>query len=833
MREQGAPQPAAEEAPPSATGILALPFILRIGGLPTSSLDSFSSELCGLLPPLEGEQPDDIRRQEDRWPELEDTYAKERRRQREWMLAAAENPELLRGMALGSSSFVEGLRWLQRHPDRGGSKERRIEKTLARYLSRAILKLSPFSTLTRTALAEARAIQESLILIGHDWPRRSLVRLPRQPLEACRDLLCDHPPFRSHLKIALNSSLEPLGPGTFLLLRNGRWAPHPQERAIRYFPPAIVQVQVPVPLATWLLANLPGHPVTRPELLRDLGHELGGDFGAAVDGLFRLGFLIVETPWPADDPHLEVRMYEHIQSSADLPGLGELERVLAEIVALEAEFPASPRPEACLARCRELMAELWLLSVRLGGDDGPTEPPGDDRSALHEDVFLVQDGGSESPAVAHVAADAIRRQLYILQPLLRLASLYDRSWDFLLSLGAFCRAQWPGSEAIPFLQAMRSALPLWRQFVHCDREVARLQAPLETTFNPFSLERLTGLAEARGRCACQLPSCLEPTGDEARDGEARIAIDRLGQLLDGMPVCDEEPQTVCLFVQPVGDCWILNRAREGGRHHSRYIAAMGEPAAAAVSDRYRCRSVLEHRGQRLEILDLICSGGSAINVHRAQTARVLEIPGESSSLPAARRLTLQDIRVSLPSAEGLPFLVDREGRRILPLHAGPMRHQFLPLPVKFLQLFGPRRVDLVLPTPEPRSQDDWQLRPRLVIGDLILERCRWTAPAGELWRQTATLSPARAFVAINCWRMARGIPDRVFLPRPPGSSRIQDKPVYIDFTSPIFVELFRERLGGETAIVLEEVLPAGEEGIRDAAGERWAVELQVDSTLVL
>src|SRR6202000_2367857 len=82
------PEPDGAAAPASPL------LILRIGGLPTSSLDALASELCSWLQKL----PDTA---DDLWPRFEDAYTQERRRQRERLLAAAENPELRGGLALG------------------------------------------------------------------------------------------------------------------------------------------------------------------------------------------------------------------------------------------------------------------------------------------------------------------------------------------------------------------------------------------------------------------------------------------------------------------------------------------------------------------------------------------------------------------------------------------------------------------------------------------------------------------------------------------------------------------------------------------------------------
>jgi hypothetical protein len=153
----------------------------------------------------------------------------------------------------------------------------------------------------------------------------------------------------------------------------------------------------------------------------------------------------------------------------------------------------------------------------------------------------------------------------------------------------------------------------------------------------------------------------------------------------------------------------------------------------------------------------------------------------------------------------------------------------MPLPLKLLRIFGLGRVDLVLPPVQPSNFGDMKLYPRLTIGNVVLKRRSWVAPAADLHRRVDGLSPARCFAAIEQWRRARVIPNQVFLPRPAGTHTIRDKPLFIDFNSPTFVELFRQRLVTNEQLTMEEVLPAIEDGIPDESGVRWAVELQLDS----
>lgn len=762
------------------------------------------------------------------WWCFETAYDKARQEEEEHLLASTEFPGLLRGLALGSTSLVAGLRQRHRRPLRQGRRGRRLEEALARYISRAALKLSPFSTLTRTALAETRDIEEPFVLRGHGWRQLSLVRVPRGHLEACVALLHSYRPFRERLQVTINEAREETAAGCYQLLRPGFWKPDFKERSFRYVQPAIVELKVSRSLLSWLVTSLSKQEVTYHDLMQRLARELGQDRLGVVDRLLDLGFLILRVPWKTDDPHLEARVLEHVQSILEVPGMEDLAKSLTEILSLESEFPASRCPEDHLARCNYLNRSLWNQAAHLAGIDPPPEPPAGGRSALYEDVLLVPESGAASEEViARVRHDSVHELLGTLDPLTQVAAVYDRSYDFLASLAALCREKLPGKTEISWLRVLRIAYPLWQDFARFESEAEHTWLPHAATFNPLNLAALSELQAARERLSLEIYSCIEPESESAYS----ISCARLSTLLTSLPARPERPRTACFFLQPVGpkcDEWVLNRAYEGGRHHSRYTAVMNEEMRAAVTAHYRCRSTFEQGGETWEILDVLSPAGKAINVHVPQTPRVLEMPGEKSSEPASHRLNLKDLRVFIPESGGLPFLTDSEGRRVLPTHAGPILLRNMPLPLKLLRMFGPGRVDLVLPPAQPSSFGDMKIHPRLKIGNVVLRRRSWVAPVVDLHRQVDGLSPARCFAAIEQWRRARGIPNQVFLPRPAGTHTIRDKPLFIDFSSPIFVELFRQRLAANEQLTMEEVLPAIEDGIPDESGVRWAVELQLD-----
>jgi hypothetical protein len=762
------------------------------------------------------------RRLESAWTRLEAAYEDIRRRQGGHLLESLQLPGMLRGVALGSASLVAGLRQ-QRRSDR---KERRLEETLARYVSRSVLKLSPFSTLTRAALAETHDADERLMLRGHSWREQSLVRVSRSHLEACLGLLRHAPPFRERLLVALNAAREEVAPGRWRLLRPGFWRPDPELPHGRFVQPTVVETDLRMPLVSWLAAHLQDREMTYRDLSQRLACELGEDCRRDLDRLLDLGFLLLRFPWNTDDPHLEARLLEHLESMSDVPEMRDLARSLAEILALEEGFPASPCSEVLLARFRELSLSVWDQAARLSGIDPRPEPPPEGRSAVHEDVFLAGEYGNGT--IAKVGQDAVQEVLRTLEPLTQLAAVYDLSHDFLVSLAALCAGTFPGETEISFLRLIRAAYPLWQEFARFEREAEGAPVPRSTTFNPHSLSSLDEWRAVRERLSLELASCVEPE-DHAT---AVLSCSRLRVLLASLPTRPRMPRTACYFLQPFGsqgERWVLNRVYDGGRHHSRYLAVMGEEARTAVTALYRCKSVFEQDGETWEILDVLSPAGRAINAHVPQTRRVLEMPGERSGEPAPNRLSLSDLRVVLPGPGGLPFLMDRDGRRVLPLHGGPILLRHMPLPLKLLRAFGPGRVDLVLPETRPSTFGDVTLHPRLALGNVILRRRAWVVPVEAFRRETASLSPARFFAAVERWRKERGIPDRVFLPRPAGTNTHRDKPQYIDFSSPIFVELFRQRLAASDQLAMEEVLPAVEDGIPDESGARWAVELQLDS----
>ncbi|WP_304452767.1 lantibiotic dehydratase [Nocardiopsis sp. YSL2] len=119
--------------------------------------------------------------------------------------------------------------------------------------------------------------------------------------------------------------------------------------------------------------------------------------------------------------------------------------------------------------------------------------------------------------------------------------------------------------------------------------------------------------------------------------------------------------------------------------------------------------------------------------------------------------------------------------------------------------------------------------PRVSIDDLVIARESWRISAGDLTFANER-QEARRFVRTRRWRTDSGMPRFVF-----AKSRAAEKPVYVDFDSPVYVNalsklvrrtLADERLADKT-ITFVEMFPAHDDlWLTDATGARYTSELR-------
>lgn len=764
-------------------------------------------------------------------------HEEEASRQHQYLAALLDDPVLRCGLAIGSPVVArEAARLRENPPERYGRRERRLASTLLRYISRATLKLSPFSTFTPVGLAQIGDGDAPLAFVGSGWRRHSLVRLRRYILDRCSDLLLGYLPWRNRHEVAINDSTVTLVDGRVLYRRSSHYRIDEQANKVQYHEESLVRVGLRGPLVERATALLADGSLPYREVVDLLAVELAGDMPETavteqVDRLIDIGYLHLIAPWASDEGHLEKTMLRELRQ---LPSDAALETLLGNLellVKLEEGFLDSNDPAASLQQMQALINRLIRGAADLGSVPAGVDVTKPSAHDIYQDVWCAPEAGG-SEAIVHAGRTSLDEALRSVEPLVRYARLWDHRLEFLRCLGELLRDRKGQDCGISLLEAFETAQPLWRDFMKFQMQ-SRGGQQWRATWNPLGLTVLNGLASWRDAAYRGMISCLT----KSPEGQT-ISIEALDALLAPIPKrFTDSHGGACLFLQPAtadGSLWMLNRMKEGtGRFASRYTPLM----PAALRERYGAelsrRGMVEIDGEEVQFLDIHCVQGDTLNVHAPQTPKILVLPGLRLDLPAERVRSLGDLVVTV-DAEGWPQLRDRDGQRYLPVYLGGGYHDYLPTLVKFLCAFGPSEMGAVFPPVLSREVGDMAVQERTVIGNVVLHRKSWHVRAEELRRILDGPSEAEVFTALHRWRRGREIPDRVFaierVPHPVDDTRFHYQPQYLDLTSPLFIAILRSiAVSCESSIMLVEMLPSPDAFPRDTEGRAWAIELLVDS----
>lgn len=771
--------------------------------------------------------------------DFEFIYLAERRREIEHLLSFLGDLRFMRGIALSSTSLTENLpRLTGKAPETYGRRERRLVSSLLRYVSRSALKLSPFSSLTAIGLGalspEGEEAMTRHFALQGPWGERSKVRLQRYRVEQLVSLLIEYPSFRARLRVAVNDTVEIVETERYRFLRGAFWELDPETPRLREGRPALVNVRLRGPLIHWLLENASSAPRTYQELLSDLQAALPGQPGdnlrETVDRLLEIGFLSFVWPWPTADSHPEKRLLEFLETLSEDMALTALSRDLQRLVALEESYGRSDNPLGSVTELRGLTRGLLRTAAPLARRE-PGIADDEDEFLLHEDVFFQSERPSQEVAI--LSRSQAREILETLRPLSRLSNVESLRFDFLHSLEAFASRHWPGQEKVPFLSLFERAYSLFDTFIKHDVDV-RLRGVSRqvAAFNPFRLDRIEALGQARRRIVPELSNCVTADG-----GEARLDLQALNQLLAVLSFPYSEPRDFCAFLQPLNDQgtdWVLNLLTEGiGRLSSRFTTNMEPSMQTSFIERFLRHSTWIDDGQEVELVDLFCSAGHSANVHVPYTRRVFELPGASAGLPPQRCLRLRDLAVRFSGGDHVPELVDGESRRILPVHLGAVGRSHMPSLVKFLALFGPAELRYRRPTLPPVKTGGVTTFARHRVENVVYRRKTWDFETSALREAMSGLTESAAFRVIDHWRSGLNLPDQVFLAEPMAVlPNVYTKPQYVDFTSPLLVEIFRSAIQKDIPrLRLTETLPGVGGHVPTGEGRRCAIELQLESHL--
>ena len=180
----------------------------------------------------------------------------------------------------------------------------------------------------------------------------------------------------------------------------------------------------------------------------------------------------------------------------------------------------------------------------------------------------------------------------------------------------------------------------------------------------------------------------------------------------------------------------------------------------------------------------------------------VEIGALRSSQPAERVVAIQEL------------LVERmENRLIVRTRDGRLRFDIIELVEFDLQIATVSRFALA----GPRAHT-----PRVMIDDLVIMRETWRFAPNEVGFASMARGAAR-FAAARRWASEHGFPPRMFAKIPE-----ETKPLYVDFTSSLYVDLLAKLVRRASALSISEMLPDLEQTwLIDADGQQYTSELRL------
>lgn len=765
---------------------------------------------------------------------FEAIYAEARDQVRELLLHLGENRELRRGLTLASRDLIENYRRLAKTSYAlYGRKERSAERSMARYVIRTVVKLSPYSTLTRLGVgATVPQASRGLHLLSRPWKQRSLVRLKSYLPNQWEALLLRIPRIREELQVDLNDTLEDLGDGQHRLLRPSMLQWNEESQDFEFVRPSLVKVRLRGPLVSWLKERLSGGPARYTELCTQASVEFNAkeeEVGSLFENFLDIGVLKLLPPWPTYEPYPERRILEFLEISptTSFAALDRVRQVLRRLVELQEGYATANDPAASIHEIEHLASEVFIaLQKVLSPNSKLSLERG--RQDIYEDVLMYH------PPEAHHAmggeilhiSRAMTDELFEAGDLLwRLRGLYERRHECLHAFWHAARELWPAGTQVPCLRFFASLEDTWKLYVD------HLVNGGEGLFNPYDLASVRELGALRTSIVDELVRALEPSNDGYYLPTANLRC-----LVARIPIAYQAPVAPCLIVQPAdpaGEFWVAHRLGDGsGRFSSRFSALMHDPLREWFTSHFTAHSLLKVEGESTELLDLLFTQLTTVNRHWPQTHKVLEAPGETADLPAHRVVKPADLFVELGENSGELRIRDRDGGRYLPCFLSALHTAWIPTFIKFLSVFGiDTRGRLDIPAPIERK-GSIERRPRLTVGCLVFRRERWIVPVDQIPRPAG--SEAAAFAAVWNWRRAMGLPERVFWIerlRPKVEGIQHYKPQFVDFNSPTLVALLLAGLEGRPEgelTTLEEALPTPEAFPKDDSGECWGTELTLE-----
>ncbi|MGI5282698.1 lantibiotic dehydratase [Nonomuraea polychroma] len=706
---------------------------------------------------------------------------------------AGGHPGFRRALSAASPLLYEELsKWL-------ADSTRKVRRSplvrLAKYVTRAATKTSPFSTFTISGTALWAPHGPAVALDGGATPA-GVLELDGLLLRLLYQALCDDPRLGRSLRVRVNPSATPhQGMIGFL-------GPQSSEPILSTpATPAITRCLEIVGESTGLtLSDL------RDRLAE--GHDALPTVQRFLDALLAAGLLERLPPVPdhAADPLGPLSRWLGTYEDDDIAEVRTMvERARGELLR---RVPVAD-VESQRTRLHVLQRAIAELRDRLG------LPRGGDLRAFHESAVFTGPVASCSLPRWRTALedlDAVRRWLAALDPALPLR----------VALGAFCGERFGPGVRVPFLLLHRA---MHEELTRCDSRHGRL---LNAVLNAPPGEPVASLGVPRMRELNRIQRMARQAIAAApfKDGVRSIAPFVLTSLAAGWPEWLPTPPSLACYVQVISEQGrirlVVNAAHTGfGRGRSRVLQLIRQAGGAAPAD-----LTWQTAPPEPLIAELGGTFASSLNRRMPSAAYEIDYPFATSGRPAGERLPLSDLEaVHDPRTRMVGLVSKRLGCAVRPLHLGMMADILLPPAARLLALgFGSSYYLYpsmpLLPEPGEDHSKAVASLPRVEIGRVVVQRARWVAPTAEVPVQEKGERDADYYLRLVAWVRSHGMPTRCFVRAPVGRQgrlgAILDKsrkPVYVDFANWLLVMVFDRMVrGAGPVVVFEEALPDPESG---------------------
>jgi len=752
-------------------------------------------------------------RREELMKHGESLFTQELSAKRDRLKCLLRNNEFRKAVAMASPELSRELdQYIRSTGPQSVARVRRTERSLLRYYSRSALKLSPFSSFTRTGVVMANRVGSTRAdsTIPSQQRIRRYVTVNRSLVSYIANRVASHDELGGWIPIFANRAFTDVQDSILVLRHRYRDVPLPVR--LRVPDEGLVSIRR-TRAVDWVLRflKLNGGAVVRQQLTSALEKLLGDQLAATdyVGGLVEAGLLIHKVPLPEGNSS---GLDALISFLATLPcalasGVTQSLEELRSVVGHFSAAGPSVRPH--------LMAAMDQIVSKILSALGEKSP------ASWNGLLLYEDCVEEKIGTLHITEEHTEA----LRHLSGFASTYLRILDGNLSARETIRhvllKEFAGGP-VPFLRFAE-------QYKRVCFPVAGTPENLEYEFtpNPCKLDSLRNLAKIRE----EIVSTIVQESDEEELDLTEIAQERRWQErfreLGLSPSAGSSDCFSCYF-QPVRDrknrsMIVLNKVHGGPARVALRFCSGLKDCEERVLLLASVRRLLRRLWGDAEPCELLASFDFNVNLHPPVTERLIDYCNVSTGgLPAVH---LSDLSIMVGNDSQIVLFDEKSQREIVPVTFGMMATPFEP-PLEYL-LLSLGGADPVMYQPfDPYS---WHVGPamrgpivrfpRLAFGRCIVRRLGWSIVREALPVRTQDESDFRYFLRVRRWQKSIGLPDEVFMrARTRGESfqgslsgkrnRHVHKPQYIHFgnhfTLDVMTDLFRE---ATSHVYVEEMLP--------------------------